>query len=552
VATEIKIKRSGVAVSPSSLGAGELAYSWEGTTGGKLFIGWGNENGDGEAANISPIGGKYYTDLLSVDSGVATASKAVILGNNKKIDEWSVDNITIDGNTISTTSGILNLSPEGTNTVTVPAGYKDRTGFGTNSLVTKEYVDGTTSDASKITLVDDAADSDEYITGNNLTFAGGTGLTSAVTNDTVTFDLDATTVTAASYGSATQIPTFTVDAQGRLTAAGNQSISTTLAIATKDLATGTGGDSSGTVALGVDTLAFLGDSAEGIQVTFNDVSKEITINATSATTGKKGVASFNSADFDVTSGDVTIKDGGVSNDQLAGSIANDKLAGSIANDKLAFDSVTIGTTSIALGGSSTTLAGLTQIDVDNVRIDGNTISTTDAGESTLFLNPGPVGDSGEVVILGDLTVQGTTTTINSTEVTINDLVLTLADSADDGTAANGAGIIIGSSSFSSPPSLTYDGSNDRWVFNKTVEATIHDLSETIDDRVNTLFTDGQSIGSVYDDNANTLTVNVDIATTSALGVARFDGIAESDGGSTNQFTLTSGGVRLTAIDGGTY
>lgn len=464
--TEIKIKRSGSSNAPTALGSGELAYSWSGGTGGKLFIGWGNENNDGEAANIDPIGGKYYTDLLGSTAGTIAGSKAVILDANSKVNQWIVDNITIDGNTISTTdnNGNLLLSPHGSGVVSVEGSKISNvvTPTADSDAATKGYVDTQLSGVSStITLTDDASNTDAYTTGNALTFAGGTGLTSVVTDDTVTFNMDNTSV---SFG--------------------------------------------------------------GVSVALGGTSAQPAFDLTNATSYPTS--------------------------SLSGTITNAQLAGSIENGKLANSAVTVGTTAISLGGSSTALAGLTQVDVDNIRIDGNTISTTDAGESTLFLNPGPVGDSGEVVILGDLTVQGTTTTINSTEVTINDLVLTLADSADDGTAANGAGIIIGSSSFSSPPSLTYDGSNDRWVFNKTVEATIHDLSETIDDRVNTLFTDGQSIGSVYNDAANTLTVNVDIATTSVIGAAKFDGLAESDGGSTNQFTLTSGGVRVTALDGGTY
>ena len=55
----------------------------------------------------------------------------------------AVDNVSIDTNTISTTNsnGDLVLSPNGTGTVTVPSGYKNRSGFGANSLVSKEYVD---------------------------------------------------------------------------------------------------------------------------------------------------------------------------------------------------------------------------------------------------------------------------------------------------------------------------------------------------------------------------------------------------------------------------
>lgn len=60
-----------------------------------------------------------------------------------------------------------------------------------------------------------------------LNLLGGTGLTSVATAGTITFNLDNTAVVASSYGSASQVATFTVDAQGRLTSAATQSISIT-------------------------------------------------------------------------------------------------------------------------------------------------------------------------------------------------------------------------------------------------------------------------------------------------------------------------------------
>jgi hypothetical protein len=61
----------------------------------------------------------------------------------KPLQSLAVDNVTVNGNDISTTNsnGNLTLSPNGTGTVTVPSGYKDRSGFGATSLATKEYVD---------------------------------------------------------------------------------------------------------------------------------------------------------------------------------------------------------------------------------------------------------------------------------------------------------------------------------------------------------------------------------------------------------------------------
>jgi hypothetical protein len=53
----------------------------------------------------------------------------------------------------------------------------------------------------------------------------GTGLTGGAASGNATLSLADTTVSAASYGSSSQVPSFTVDAQGRLTAASNTAIS---------------------------------------------------------------------------------------------------------------------------------------------------------------------------------------------------------------------------------------------------------------------------------------------------------------------------------------
>ena len=75
----------------------------------------------------------------TVTDGTASISSGDITG----VTSLAVDNVTVNGNDISTTNsnGNLTLTPNGTGTVTVPSGYKDRAGFGATSLVSKEYVD---------------------------------------------------------------------------------------------------------------------------------------------------------------------------------------------------------------------------------------------------------------------------------------------------------------------------------------------------------------------------------------------------------------------------
>ena len=103
-----------------------------------------------------------------------------------------------------------------------------------NHATSKSYVDGAVTAASSTFTVD--ADSGTNLSisgGDTFVVVGGTGLTSvASATDTLTLNLDNTAVTGGSYGSATAVSTFTVDAQGRLTAAGTATIAITASAVT--------------------------------------------------------------------------------------------------------------------------------------------------------------------------------------------------------------------------------------------------------------------------------------------------------------------------------
>ena len=115
MATTIKIKRGTGTSAPGSLSAGELAYTGgsgtSGNSGSRLFIG---NPADG---SVLVIGGKYFADLADHTPGTLTASSAIIVDSNSKIDNLLVDNLQLNGNTISTTSGALTITTTGTLTL---------------------------------------------------------------------------------------------------------------------------------------------------------------------------------------------------------------------------------------------------------------------------------------------------------------------------------------------------------------------------------------------------------------------------------------------------
>ena len=93
------------------------------------------------------------------------------------------------------------------------------------------------------------------------------------------------------------------------------------------------------------------------------------------------------------------------------------------------------------------------------------------GPSSFTIDPAAHGDdTGTVVIAGNLQVDGTTTTINSTTMTVDDKNITLASGSANAAAASGAGFTVDIGTGTNP-AITYDGTNDTWDFNKPLNVT---------------------------------------------------------------------------------
>ena len=143
----------------------------------------------------------------------------------------------------------------------------------------KAYVDGLDRD-DDLGIAGDSGTGTVNLDAQSITIAGDTGITTSASGQTITVDLDDTAVTPASYGSSTAVPTFTVDQQGRITAAGTAAISTSLTIQSDDAA-------DNVVALGSDKLKLLG----GTNITSTNTGDDVTFNLDSTISGLTAVNS---------------------------------------------------------------------------------------------------------------------------------------------------------------------------------------------------------------------------------------------------------------------
>ena len=128
MASIIRVKRSTGATAPSSLNFGELGLTigagTQANKGERLFVG-------DNAGNVDVIGGRYFTDLMAHGPGLVASQSnpttaangfVAILDQNRKVDQWNVDNLTLDGNVFSSTNtdGDITIDPNGTGEVVIP------------------------------------------------------------------------------------------------------------------------------------------------------------------------------------------------------------------------------------------------------------------------------------------------------------------------------------------------------------------------------------------------------------------------------------------------
>ena len=251
---------------------------------------------------------------------------------------------------------------------------------------------GSAAITTSFTIAADAGDNDTFNNGGTLTFAGDTGLTTTVSDDTITIDLNDTAVTPGTYGDANSVSQITVDQQGRLTSASSVDISITssevsdFTEAVQDL---------------VGAQLVTNGTHSGLSATYDDANDgaiDLTVSVAAAHIQDDAVTSAKLND-NVISGQAELAAGLASTDEL---IVSDD--GSLKRmDVSVLESYM--QSNLDFGSN------------DNVS-KANLTSRLAQYDENDTLNIGDAGNDTNVVIRGNLTVQGTTTTVDSTTITI--------------------------------------------------------------------------------------------------------------------------------------
>jgi hypothetical protein len=179
MASIIRVKRSSGTNIPASLQWGELAYvTGIGSFGGlnqyrdRVFIG-------DDGSNVLSIGGRYYTSMLDhqpgtvqgvVNSRNSDGGIVAILDNNRKVDQWNVDNLRLDGNVFSSenVNGDIIVSPNGTGDFIFTGGASQQ--YKINDGVIDRFVVDTINGSTSInqgTLTDNEPTLESGATWNN-------------------------------------------------------------------------------------------------------------------------------------------------------------------------------------------------------------------------------------------------------------------------------------------------------------------------------------------------------------------------------------------------
>ena len=195
MATVIQIKRSPATSAPATLKLGELAYTYgtgtQGNLGDRIFIGEGGVDSNGDANNVSVIGGQYFTDMLDHVHGTLTGNSALTADSNLAIDTINVGNSLTTGGEIrfneGTNNGTKFIGLKSPNSITQSKTFVLPDGDGTAGQFLKTDGSGNLDFDTVNQFINLAGDTgtDQYNTSETLTFAGGPGLDTDVTDNNV-------------------------------------------------------------------------------------------------------------------------------------------------------------------------------------------------------------------------------------------------------------------------------------------------------------------------------------------------------------------------------
>jgi hypothetical protein len=425
----------------------------------------------------------------------------------------------------------------------------------------------TPADADLFTFYDDTDNRIKKVTGANLkSYISPSGSGAQTLNDLTDVTITGTPSVGQIlvYGGSSPEDFENVSVSGDITLSGTGA-ATLIGSAVKSVTT-----DSGALTPSGNSFSILG--GEGVDVTHTGTT--ITVAGEDASDTNKGIATFNSADFSVSSGDVTISD------VTLGTQTSGDFVGTItAGEGIASSGATTGedidhTLSLKNASNLTDTYiprwddGNTQLTNGSISDDGTgtiTINSTDSPQTAtirangdLILDPAPFDSpytdsspeaGGNVYITGNLIVNGSTTTVNSNVVNVGDSIITL-NSDEAGTPSQNGGIEIERGT-SSNKTLVWNETDDKWtVGSETFVAATFEGNLT-----------GNVTGNADTSTESTnVTVTANNSTDETTYITFVDGATgtqgiESDTGltynpSTNTLTTTIFSGRATNIDGG--